>query len=131
MTIITGSFPPWTSLSIDWKTKFTTLLTESIAPVHWSFRDIVLSNYGFTCAVTGQRFRRGKMIEAEAAHIIGKDVLGTDDPRNGLALSRTVHWAFDDGLFTISAEYEFGRTITESNEYGVGRGELALRAANN
>ena len=68
----------------------------------------------------------GKMIEAEAAHIIGKDVLGTDDPRNGLALSRTVHWAFDDGLFTISAEYEFGRTITESNEYGVGRGELAL-----
>jgi hypothetical protein len=63
MTIITGIFPPWTSLSIDWKTKFTTLLTKSIAPVHW---------------------------------------------------------AFDDGLFTISAEYEFGRTITESNEYGVG-----------
>jgi hypothetical protein len=34
----------------------------------------VLSNYGFTCAVTGQRFRHGKTIEAEAAHIIGKDV---------------------------------------------------------
>ena len=46
------------------------------------------------------------MIEAEAAHIIGKDVLGTDDPRNGLALSRTAHWAFDHGLFTISPEYE-------------------------
>ena len=71
-----------------------------------AFRDIVLSNYGFTCAATGQRFRRGKMIEAEAAHIIGKDVLGTDDPRNGLALSRTAHWAFDHGLFTISPEYE-------------------------
>ena len=40
------------------------------------------------------------------AHIIGKDVLGTDDPRNGLALSRTAHWAFDHGLFTISREYE-------------------------
>jgi predicted restriction endonuclease len=71
-----------------------------------AFRDIVLSNYGFTCAVTGQRFRRGKTIEAEAAHIIGKDVLGTDDPRNGLALSHTAHWAFDRGLFTISAQYE-------------------------
>jgi HNH endonuclease len=71
-----------------------------------AFRDVVLSNYGFTCAVTGQRFRHGKTIEAEAAHIIGKDVLGTDDPRNGLALSRTAHWAFDRGLFTISPEYE-------------------------
>lgn len=70
------------------------------------FREIVLSNYGFTCAVTGQRFRHGKTIEAEAAHIIGKDVLGTDDPRNGLALSRTAHWAFDRGLFTISDQYE-------------------------
>jgi hypothetical protein len=71
-----------------------------------AFRDIILANYGFTCAVTGQRFRHGKTIEAEAAHIIGKDVLGTDDPRNGLALSRTAHWAFDRGLFTISDQYE-------------------------
>jgi hypothetical protein len=71
-----------------------------------AFRDIVLSNYKFTCAVTGQRFRHGQTIEAEAAHIIGKDVLGTDDPRNGLALSRTAHWAFDRGLFTISNQYE-------------------------
>jgi predicted restriction endonuclease len=71
-----------------------------------AFRDIVLSNYGFTCAVTGQRFRHGRTIEAEAAHIIGKDVLGTDDPPNGLALSHTAHWAFDRWLFTISTQYE-------------------------
>jgi predicted restriction endonuclease len=71
-----------------------------------AFREIVLSNYGFTCAVTGLRFRHGRTIEAEAAHIIGKDVLGTDDPRNGLALSRTAHWAFDRGLVTISDQYE-------------------------
>lgn len=71
-----------------------------------AFRDIVLSNYGFTCAVTGQRFRYGNTVEAEAAHIIGKDVLGTDDPRNGLSLSRTAHWAFDRGIFTISTQYE-------------------------
>jgi HNH endonuclease len=71
-----------------------------------AFRDVVLSNYGFTCAATGQRFRHGNTIEAEAAHIIGKEVLGTDDPRNGLALSRTAHWAFDQGLFTVSDQYE-------------------------
>jgi Predicted restriction endonuclease len=71
-----------------------------------AFREVVLVNYGFTCAVTGQRFRHGPNVEAEAAHIIGKEVLGTDDPRNGLALSRTAHWAFDRGIFTISDQYE-------------------------
>lgn len=71
-----------------------------------AFRDVVLSNYGYTCAITGQRFRYGTTIEAEAAHIISKDVFGTDDPRNGLALSRTAHWAFDRGIITISDQYE-------------------------
>ena len=71
-----------------------------------AFRDVVLANYRYTCAVTGQRFRYGMSIEAEAAHIISKDVSGTDDPRNGLALSRTAHWAFDRGIFTISDQYE-------------------------
>jgi predicted restriction endonuclease len=71
-----------------------------------AFRDIVLSNYSFTCSVTGQRFVHGPHVEAEAAHIIGKEYRGTDDPRNGLALSRTAHWAFDRGIFTISDQYE-------------------------
>jgi len=70
------------------------------------FREIVLSNYAFTCSVTGQRFVHGPHIEAEAAHIIGKEHRGPDDPRNGLALSRTAHWAFDRGIFTISDQYE-------------------------
>ena len=71
-----------------------------------AFRDVVLANYGYTCAVTGQRFRYRTTVEAEAAHIISKDVFGTDDPRNGLALSRTAHWAFDRGIFTISDQFE-------------------------
>jgi hypothetical protein len=71
-----------------------------------AFRDVILSNYGCSCAVTGLRFRHGIHIEAEAAHIIGKDASGPDDPRNGLALSRTAHWAFDHGLFTLSDDYE-------------------------
>ena len=71
-----------------------------------AFRGIVLENYGYTCAVTGQRFHSRNHVEAEGAHIIGKEVRGTDDPRNGIALSRSVHWAFDRGLFTISDQYE-------------------------
>jgi len=71
-----------------------------------AFRNIVLANYGYTCAATGQRFHSPHHVEADGAHIIGKDVRGTDDPRNGIALSKSAHWAFDRGLFTISDQYE-------------------------
>lgn len=71
-----------------------------------AFRSIVLLNYNYTCAVTGQRFKSPRHVEADGAHIIGKDVRGTDDPRNGVALSRSAHWAFDRGIFTISDQYE-------------------------
>jgi hypothetical protein len=71
-----------------------------------AFRSIVLANYAHTCAVTGQRFRSAHHVEADGAHIIGKEVRGTDDPRNGIALSKSAHWAFDRGLFTISDQYE-------------------------
>ncbi|MCA9976557.1 MAG: HNH endonuclease, partial [Anaerolineales bacterium] len=30
---------------------------------------------------------------------------GTDDPRNGLALCHTHHWAFDAGIFALSDDY--------------------------
>jgi hypothetical protein len=71
-----------------------------------AFSGIVLENYGFTCAVTGQRFHSNAHTEAEGAHIIGKEMRGTDDPRNGIALAKSVHWAFDSGIFTISDQYE-------------------------
>jgi hypothetical protein len=71
-----------------------------------AFRKNVLGNYNRTCAVTGQRFDYNKVVEAQAAHIIGKNKNGTDDPRNGIALSHSVHWAFDKGIFTITDQYE-------------------------
>jgi putative restriction endonuclease len=46
------------------------------------------------------------LVEAQAAHIIPRRINGSDDPRNGIALSRTAHWAFDQGMFTISDQYE-------------------------
>jgi hypothetical protein len=71
-----------------------------------AFRSIVMANYGHTCAVTGQKFHSPHHVEADGAHIIGKEVRGTDDPRNGVALSKSAHWAFDRGIFTISDQYE-------------------------
>ncbi len=65
-----------------------------------------MENYKSTCAVSRKKFLYQSTVEAQAAHIIGKEVKGTDDPRNGLALSHTAHWAFDRGIFTISDQYE-------------------------
>ncbi|GJM11847.1 MAG: hypothetical protein DHS20C12_02500 [Pseudohongiella sp.] len=71
-----------------------------------AFRKVVLENYSNTCSVTGSRFAFDNTVEAQAAHIISKENNGTDDPRNGLALSQTAHWAFDKGLFTINDQFE-------------------------
>ncbi len=70
-----------------------------------AFREIVLREYSFTCAVCEMKFRLGNLIEATAAHIVPKRKSGTDDPRNGLSLCRTHHWAFDVGIFSVSEDY--------------------------
>jgi len=71
-----------------------------------AFRGIVLNNYSNACSVTGSQFSYCSTIEAHAAHIISKELNGTDDPRNGIAMSQTAHWAFDKGIFTINDQFE-------------------------
>ena len=71
-----------------------------------AFKEVVLDQYGYKCAVTGVKYHSENLIEAQAAHIISNSKNGTDDPRNGISLSRTAHWAFDVGMFTISDQYE-------------------------
>ncbi|MEW5871964.1 MAG: HNH endonuclease [Chloroflexota bacterium] len=70
-----------------------------------AFREIILREYDFSCAVCQMKFRYESLVEAQAAHIVPKREHGTDDPRNGLALCRTHHWAFDSGLFAITESY--------------------------
>ena len=41
----------------------------------------------------------------EAAHIRPVAQNGPDTVRNGLALSRTVHWMFDRGLISVDDDY--------------------------
>ena len=84
----------------------TTIYTTTKPKRDKAFREVITREYDYTCAVCEMKFRLGSLIEASAAHIIPKHNSGTDDPRNGLSLCRTHHWAFDEGLFTITDKYQ-------------------------
>ena len=74
-----------------------------------SFARVVKDAYQQTCAFTGLRIRNGGgTSEVEAAHIQPVADDGPDSPRNGMALSRTVHWAFDKHLLSLG---EDGRAL--------------------
>ncbi len=63
--------------------------------------------YEQTCAFCGvRRETPDGNWEVEAAHIHPKKEAGTDDVRNGIALCKLHHWAFDAGWFSISDDYE-------------------------
>ncbi|MCX8090469.1 MAG: HNH endonuclease [Verrucomicrobiae bacterium] len=67
-----------------------------------AFREAVRSQYGWRCAVSGIEVATpSSLFEVESAHVVPLSEGGTDDIRNGIALSHTVHWAFDRGLFGI------------------------------
>ena len=70
-----------------------------------AFRHLVLKEYDCCCAICETKFHLENLIEATAAHIVPKHKKGTDDPRNGLALCHTHHWAFDVGIFSIDDDY--------------------------
>ena len=67
-----------------------------------AFRHQVLQAYQATCAVCGRGFRTPNgNSETEAGHIVPRRLRGADDVRNGLAMCRSHHWAFDRGLFGV------------------------------
>lgn len=68
-----------------------------------AFRRTVIAAYDETCALTGLKLiNGGGRAEVEAAHIRPVAAGGNDSPRNGIALSGTVHWMFDRGLISLS-----------------------------
>ena len=69
-----------------------------------AFTRSVRAIYNFTCAMTGLSIiNGGGRPEVEAAHIrpVGNDHNGPDSMRNGIALSRSIHWMFDRGLISV------------------------------
>jgi len=72
-----------------------------------TFSKIVRQAYDSKCAITGLKIiNGGGRAEMEAAHIMPVADDGPDSVRNGLALSRTVHWMFDRGLLAISDDHK-------------------------
>ena len=70
-----------------------------------NFRANVLRAYSSRCAFTGFSFKNSNGIaEIEAAHIRPVSEGGSDSTRNGLALSRSVHWMFDQGLLGLASD---------------------------
>jgi len=68
-----------------------------------SFRyQIIEKVYQGRCALSGLRQTNGNgRAEVDAAHIRAVAADGPDTVRNGIALSKTLHWAFDRGLVSI------------------------------
>lgn len=67
-----------------------------------AFREAVRWQYGWRCAVSGIEVATpSQLFEVESAHVVPLSEGGTDDIRNGIALSHTIHWAFDRGLFGV------------------------------
>lgn len=69
-----------------------------------AFARRLLPLYGFRCVVCGKAHGDGDLSEVEAAHIVPRSRKGVDDARNGLALCRSHHWAFDRGLFGVDPD---------------------------
>ncbi len=67
------------------------------------FRVVVVTQYRFTCALSGYGVHTSKGATlVEAAHIHRFSQSRNDHPENGLALSRDAHWMFDEGLWTVT-----------------------------
>lgn len=65
--------------------------------------NVVDKAYRGTCAMSGLRLTNGKgRAEVDAAHIRPVADGGPDVVGNGLALSKTLHWAFDRGLVSAT-----------------------------
>ncbi len=66
------------------------------------FRSSVLEQYSGTCAICGEALITPTgLLELDAAHIVPRSLMGADEIRNGFALCKRHHWAFDKGLFSI------------------------------
>ena len=70
------------------------------------FRRIVVSTYDHRCALCGVRIITPEQYTAvDAAHIVPWSKSRNDDVRNGMALCKLCHWAFDRGMIGVSADY--------------------------
>ena len=70
------------------------------------FRRIVVKAYDHRCALCGVRIITPEQhTVVDAAHIVPWSRSKNDDIRNGMALCKLCHWAFDEGMMGVSDSY--------------------------
>lgn len=70
------------------------------------FRLDVVVAYDYACALTGYRITTiGLGTLVDAAHIHAFSDSRSNDPRNGISLSKNAHWMFDAGLWSLTDDY--------------------------
>jgi putative restriction endonuclease len=75
--------------------------SEAKRDARFSFR--VLPAYNYTCALTRYRMIAINGTTAlDVAHILQFKKGGSNHPTNGIALSKTAHWLFDRGFWSIT-----------------------------
>jgi putative restriction endonuclease len=103
------------------------------------FRRIVTKAYDHRCALCGVRIITPEQhTVVDAAHIVPWSRNKNYDIRNGMALCKLCHWAFDEGMMGVSDNYEVitSRQIAaDPNVPGflltlTGRGISARKSAN-
>jgi putative restriction endonuclease len=66
----------------------------------------VLPAYDYTCALTRYRMVAvDRKTAVDAAHIHQFKQGGSNAPANGIALSKTAHWLFDRGFWSITDNF--------------------------
>jgi len=71
------------------------------------FRSRVLNAYSNQCAFTGFTIRNEKgSLGLQAAHILSVEKDGPDIIPNGLALTHTAHWMFDNYILSLDDNYK-------------------------
>jgi putative restriction endonuclease len=85
------------------------LSSRAIRDATFRYR-VVEEAYKGHCALTGIRMTNGfGRAEVDAAHIQPVEAGGPDSTRNGLALMKSLHWAFDRGLVSLADD---GKILT-------------------
>lgn len=86
------------------------VMEEPAAPARSAaFRRIVSEIYDYRCAASGWRIilPDNEPAMVEAAHIIPFAESHDDDPRNGIALTPSFHWAMDRKLIAPGPDYKW------------------------
>ena len=93
------------------------------------FRLQIVPLYGYSCLLCGVKVLLPSGVTlVEAAHIHQFSKSRNDDVSNGMALCRNHHWSFDQGLWTLSSNYEVLVSLDHFTE--AAPNELPLSAYN-